>query len=152
MVRAEQARFHRRGAWALSISILHHVNSHTLVTACLVHLQPHVGRRNDRGEEDFVLLSAGGNNSPLELADCLNMGSLFQLDINKQKDFVGLSEGLINFTREYSPDQPVQVGLPKTTRTPLYGEWQAVRGEKTRQAFLEPETNFWFVLVVNNPR
>ena len=79
------------------------------------------------------------------------------MDLNSQKDYVGLSEGLINFTkyktvfifspplmfymetpvlfflfvRDFSPDQAVET----------------VSCEKNRHAFLEVEPDFWLVLV-----
>ncbi len=45
------------------------------------------------------------------------------------------AEALANFTRDFSPTEPVR----------------AVRCEKTRYAFFTPEPDFTFVLVVNNP-
>ena len=57
------------------------------------------------------------------------------VDVNRQKDHIGLTEGLINFTRDFSPDKPCE----------------ALRCEKTRHAFFECEKDFWIVLVVNNP-
>eukprot|EP00455_Lapot_gusevi_P005608 TRINITY_DN12406_c0_g1_i3.p1 TRINITY_DN12406_c0_g1~~TRINITY_DN12406_c0_g1_i3.p1 ORF type:complete len:497 (+),score=115.53 TRINITY_DN12406_c0_g1_i3:65-1492(+) len=58
-----------------------------------------------------------------------------KIDLEKQKNYVGLSEGLIAFTRDFSPDQPVE----------------AMHTEKHRQAFYECEKNFWIVLIVENP-
>jgi hypothetical protein len=58
-----------------------------------------------------------------------------ETDLNVQKDYVGISEGLIAFTRDFSPDEPCE----------------AVRCEKSRYAFLEAEQDFWLVLVVQNP-
>jgi len=57
------------------------------------------------------------------------------IDSNRQKDYIGLTEGLINFTRDFSPDKPCE----------------ALRCEKTRHAFYECEPNFWIVLIMNNP-
>mmetsp|Transcript_23066 Transcript_23066/g.55849 ORF Transcript_23066/g.55849 Transcript_23066/m.55849 type:complete len:495 (+) Transcript_23066:155-1639(+) len=56
-------------------------------------------------------------------------------DSNSQKDYIGLTEGIINFTRDFSPDKPCE----------------ALRCEKTRHSFYECEPDFWMVLIMNNP-
>ncbi len=53
--------------------------------------------------------------------------------IDIQKDYVGLTEGLINFTREW--------GKPA----------EAVHCEKHRHAFFEAEKDYWICLVAKNP-
>lgn len=58
------------------------------------------------------------------------------MNLNIQKDYVGLTEGLINFTRDFSPDRPCE----------------ALHCEKHTQAFYECEKDFWLVLVVKNPK
>mmetsp|Transcript_1187 Transcript_1187/g.1692 ORF Transcript_1187/g.1692 Transcript_1187/m.1692 type:complete len:583 (+) Transcript_1187:70-1818(+) len=57
------------------------------------------------------------------------------IDVNRMKDYIGLSEGIINFTRDFSPDKPCE----------------ALRCEKTRHAFFECEKDYWIVLIMNNP-
>jgi hypothetical protein len=58
-----------------------------------------------------------------------------ELKLDKQKDYVGISEGMLGFTREFSPDEP-------TT---------AVHCKKNRYAFHTCEPNFFLGLVVKNP-
>lgn len=48
---------------------------------------------------------------------------------------VGLCEALVQFAKTYSPDKPCE----------------ALHTQKHRQAFYEPEENFWFVMTVSNP-
>ena len=54
-----------------------------------------------------------------------------KINLEVQKMHVGLTEGLIGFTREFSPDRPIE----------------AMQTEKNRYAFFECELEFWIVLV-----
>eukprot|EP00954_Amorphochlora_amoebiformis_P010867 848606-Amorphochlora_amoeboformis.AAC.2 len=104
-------------------------------------------------------------NPTLGEEDTENRKNLFfhpDIDLNRQKDYIGLTEGIINFTRivhrilhnrttahhdclsdrigplvirDFSPEQPCE----------------ALRCEKTRHAFFEAEPDFWIVLIINNP-
>jgi len=58
-----------------------------------------------------------------------------QMNLGEKTNSVGLSEGLITFTRTFSPD----------------GLCEAVRREKHTCAFYNPEPNFWVVMIVKNP-
>jgi hypothetical protein len=80
-----------------------------------------------------------------------------KIDIDLQKTFVGLTEGLVAFTRfvisslipsaiasmlscicirDFSPNKPIE----------------SMHTEKHRYSFLECEKDYWMVLVVENPR
>jgi hypothetical protein len=56
--------------------------------------------------------------------------------LDRQTIDVGLARGLINFTRTFSPDQPIELA----------------QTEKHQQVFHEHEPNFWFVMVCARPK
>jgi len=65
----------------------------------------------------------------------LHNGQPNYVDLNYQKDLCGIAEGLIAFTRDFSPDSLCE----------------SVHCEQHRYAFAQPEKDYWIVLVVKNP-
>jgi len=57
------------------------------------------------------------------------------LDLGRKVRNIGLAQGLVNFTRTFSPDRLCE----------------SVRTMKRTQAFFEPEPEFWMVMVLGNP-
>ncbi len=57
------------------------------------------------------------------------------VDLNYQKDLCGIAEGLIAFTRDFSPETLCE----------------SVHCQQHRYAFAQPEKGYWMVLVVKNP-
>jgi len=57
------------------------------------------------------------------------------IDINYAKDLCGIAEGLIAFSRDFSPSALAD----------------SVHCDERRYAFYQPEPDYWMVLVVNNP-
>jgi hypothetical protein len=75
------------------------------------------------------------DNRPATLHRRTTGGEREYVDLNYQKDLCGIAEGLIAFTRDFAPETLCE----------------SVHCEKHRYAFLQPEPNYWMVLVVNNP-
>lgn len=55
------------------------------------------------------------------------------LDLGRKVRNIGLAQGLVNFTRTFSPDKLCE----------------SVRTMKRTQAFFEPEPEYWIILVRN---
>jgi hypothetical protein len=62
-------------------------------------------------------------------------GDVSYVDLNYQKDLCGIAEGLIAFSRDFSPETACE----------------SVHCAQNRYAFSQPEKGWWMVIVVKNP-